>query len=195
ARGLVNGQRRTAVLWKIAAAVCVAAGLGLLTPALMRRASASEFADFAASPHVPYARGAMPLDIASSEPDSVSGWLQPRVRFAMQLPDYPGGSGAPKRYQLVGARLMQYHDQELAYLAYEMGGKPISLLMTSATAAEPAGGDIYRSGKLEFHFLDRNGSQLIAWTDHGIRYYLVSDLGGGADSCMICHGRQSDRKL
>jgi hypothetical protein len=48
------------------------------------------------------------------------------VRFHLTLPNYP--EGGPKRYALVGARLMQYRGEDVAYLAYEMDRKPISLI-------------------------------------------------------------------
>ncbi len=49
-------------------------------------------------PHTPYARGAFPLDVASSQPQVVSNWLEPRVPFHLTLPNYP--EGGPKRYAL-----------------------------------------------------------------------------------------------
>jgi hypothetical protein len=77
-----------------------------------------------------------------------------------------------------------------------MDRTPITLLMTSDPVAAPSGGVVYRSGALTFHFTDRKGLKLIAWTDRGIHYSLVSELGArGAESCIICHGRDDDRRV
>jgi len=172
------------------AAACL---LGIL---LIPSPSASEFNEFAAGSHLRYAKGAMPLDVASSEPEVVSRWLSTRLPFHLQLPNYPEGRGEPKRYRLVGARLLQYRNRDVAFLAYEMDHRPISLLMTSDPVATPSNGTVYRSGALAFHFSDRKGLKLIAWTDRGLHYSLVSELGAnGAESCMICHGGEGQRRV
>ena len=46
------------------------------------------------------------------------------------------------------------------------------------------------------NYLVSKGLKLIAWTDRGIHYSLVSELGArGAESCIICHGRDDDRRV
>jgi anti-sigma factor RsiW len=179
-----------------AAAAAAAAVVCFLALLLVSPSSAGEFREFAVDSHLRYARGAMPLDISSTDPDRVSRWLGARLPFRLQLPDYPLDGGTAKRYQLTGARLLQYANRDVAFLAYEMEHKPISLLMTSDPVAAPSGGTVYRSGALTFHFTDRKGLKLIAWTDRGIHYSLVSELGArGAESCIICHGRDDDRRV
>lgn len=148
---------------------------------------------FASRAHRDYARGAFPLDVASSEPQVVSEWLEPRVPFHLRLPNYP--EGGRKRYSLSGARLMQYRGEDVAYLAYEMGSKPISLLISSSSRILPAGGESYRSGGLTFHFSSDRGLRIITWTDKGLTYAQVSDLNvKGAESCGICHGSEGERR-
>ena len=65
-----------------------------------------------------------------------TGWSR-ACRFISTLPNYP--EGGPKRYALAGARLMQYRGEDVAYLAYEMDRKPISLLISSSSRIAAVG--------------------------------------------------------
>jgi len=175
---------------KIAAAAAVLAGtIGIVWFSAAR----SGYETFAARAHQGYARGAFPLDVSSSEPRVVSAWLAPRVPFHLSLPNYP--EGGPKRYALAGARLMQYRGEDVAYLAYEMDRKPISLLISGSARIIPAGGESYQSGGLTFYFSSEKGLRTITWTDKGLTYAQVSDLNvKGAESCAICHGAPHERR-
>lgn len=153
----------------------------------------SGFEQFAAQAHRYYARGTFPLDIASDQPRVVSDWLEPRVPFHLTLPNYP--EGGPKRYSLAGARLMRYRGEYVAYVAYEMDHKPISLLISSSSRILPSGGERYQSGGLTFFFSAAQGLRIIAWKDRGLTYAQVSDLDvKGAESCVICHGAAGERR-
>jgi anti-sigma factor RsiW len=156
-------------------------------------AARSGYEQFAAEAHRNYARGTFPLDVASDRPPVVSDWLKPRVPFHLTLPNYP--EGAPKRYALLGARLMQYRGEDVAYLAYEMDRKPISLLISSSSRVMPSGGESYRSGGLTFYFSSQQGLRILTWKDKGLTYALVSDLNvKSAESCAICHGAEGERR-
>lgn len=180
-------QRRWAPV-TVAAAVLLAAGV-----AAWFLDGRSGYEQFAAQAHRNYTRGAFPLDVASSQPQVVSDWLEPRVPFHLTLPNYP--EGGPKRYALSGARLMQYRGEDVAYLAYEMDRKPISLLISSSSRILPAGGESYRSGGLTFYFSSEQGLRIITWKDKGLAYAQVSDLDvKGAESCAICHGAEGERR-
>lgn len=125
-------QRRRWAPAMAAAAILVAVLAAWLS------AGRSGYEQFAAQAHRDYARGAFPLDVTSRQTQVVSDWLEPRVPFHLTLPNYP--EGGPKRYALAGARLMQYRGEEVAYLAYEMDRKPISLLISSSSRITPSGG-------------------------------------------------------
>ena len=177
------------------AAAAAAACAAVLIAFSGQPASANELTRFAADAHLRYVRGVMPLDIASSEPAVVADWLSARLPFHLDLPEYPAGPGALKSYELTGARLLQLNEADVAYLAYEMGDRPISLLIASAAAASPAGEQTYRSGPLEFRFSSQQGLQLISWEDRGLVYTLASDVrSAGAESCVICHGAAEERE-
>jgi anti-sigma factor RsiW len=181
---------------RIAATVLVTAGVSTLVALWLSSRASQPFAAFAADAHLRYASGAMVLDVVSTDPETVSRWLRARLPFHLDLPDYPLDPGQQKRYRLVGARLLQYLNDDAGYLAYEMNGKPISLLLTSRPEATPSGGDVYHSGRLAFHFTYHKGLKVISWTDHGLHYSLVSDISArGAESCVICHDRGEDRRV
>jgi anti-sigma factor RsiW len=156
-------------------------------------AKRSGYEQFAAQAHRNYARRMFPLDVASSQPQVVSDWLESRVPFHLTLPNYP--EGGLKRYALAGARLMQYRGEDVAYLAYEMDRKPISLLISSSSRIMPSGVESYQSGDLTFYFSSQQGLRIITWQDKGLTYAQVSDLDvKGAESCVICHGAEGERR-
>lgn len=108
------------------------------------------------------------------------------------MPALPPGGQKP--YRLVGARLLDYSNQAAVFLAYRMQGRPISLLLSSAPQAAPAGGERRRSRQLMFHFSRRQGLEVIWWSDRGVHYALVSEVAG-AQSCVICHGSAAERAV
>jgi anti-sigma factor RsiW len=180
-------KRRRWVPAAAAAAVLIAAATAWVSTVR------SGYEQFAAQAHRNYERGTFPLDIASSQPQVVSAWLAPRVPFHLTLPNYP--EGGKKRYALAGARLMQYRGEDVAYLAYEMDGKPISLLISSSERVLPSGGESYQTGGLTFYFSSEQGLRMITWKDKGLTYAQVSDLNvKGAESCAICHGAEGERR-
>jgi anti-sigma factor RsiW len=192
ARRIVGSHQRRSYISRIAiaAGVILAVWLGL-----SMRPPPDSFARFAAESHQRFEHGSLPLDIHSTEPRDVSAWLTQRLPFHLTLPNYPELPGEAKRYQLMGARLLQMGSDDVAYLAYRMEGRPISLLIASSARIVPAGGDVYRSGGLTFHMSSLKGFKMITWVDKGLSYALVSDLEAmGAESCVICHGGAGERR-
>jgi anti-sigma factor RsiW len=196
AQQVVSAHRRRLALYRGAIAASILLIAALAWEAFSQRmARQDRFAAFAAEAHLRYERGALPLDIRTEEPKAVAEWLSRRLPFHLTLPNYPEQTGHAKKYSLVGARLLQYREEDVAYLSYQMDRHPISLLMASSARILPSGGELFRSGGLTFHSTSRDGLQMITWVDKGLSYALVSDLGAvGAESCAICHGREDDRR-
>jgi hypothetical protein len=144
--------------------------------------------------HKRYVRGQLPLEIASASPLDVSDWFSGKVSFGFKLPNYQETSGQERLYELLGARLVGYSNDYAAYVAYRMGDRPISLVVTSAAIATPAGGQEIASRGLTFHFEMISGLKVITWSDRGLTYALVSDLEErGQQSCVVCHEGTRDR--
>lgn len=192
---MVRGATRAARRRRLSATALAACLLLSLPFLYWLREAPESFSQFAAAAHVRYANGTLPLDLASGETATVSHWLAPRLAFHFKLPNYVNEPGSLKRYSLAGTRLLQYRDSDVAYLAYTMNQRPISLLVASSSRVTPAGGQRFRAGGIDFHFSSDRGLRLITWTDRGLSYALVSDLEvTGAESCVICHGSPAERR-
>jgi anti-sigma factor RsiW len=156
----------------------------------------SSFALMAADTHLRRTRGQLPLETETGSPQDISNWFANKVNFSVKLPNYQELSGQEKLYTLEGARLVGYKEDYAAYVAYEMKGRPISLVITSDAVAKPAGGEEIVARGLKFHYDAIQGLKVITWSDRGLTYALVSDLEErGQESCIVCHQGTKDQDL
>lgn len=156
--------------------------------------SPSPFVARAVDSHLRYASQRLPLEVRSARPDEVSRFFEGRVPFHVTLPDYKAGPGELKFYALEGGRLVSLEDDYVAYVAYRMEGRPISLLVASEARVRPWGRETLKSGALTFHLDAVSGLKVITWSHNGLTYALVSDLAvSGAKSCLVCHGAPEER--
>lgn len=136
----------------------------------------------------------MDLEIRTSNPEAVSQWLAQRVSFRPGLPKHAPIS--QDRYTLIGAKILQHNGRDIAYLRYQLDSKPVSLLVTTAGTVTASGGQIMRSGSLDFRFHARGNLNLITWTDKGVDYCLISEnTQRKAESCIVCHPSADERHL
>lgn len=162
----------------------------------LNETSPSSFALMAADTHRRYLQKQLPLEIVSDAPNQISTWFHGKVPFGVELPDYKDETGQPKLYKLEGGRLVGYKQDYAAYVAYRMEERPISLVMTSTTVAQPEGGEQIAAQGLTFHFNSIYGYKVITWSDRGLTYALVSDLEErGQQSCGVCHQDAADQDL
>lgn len=158
--------------------------------------SASEFALMAAETHHRHQQHQLPLEIVTDGPDKISSWFAGKLPFAVTLPNYQESSGQEKLYELEGARLVAYKNDYAAYVAYQMRTRPISLVITSDTVAQPAGGEEILARGIRFHYDSIQGYKVLTWSDRGLTYALVSDLDErGQQSCVVCHQGAKDRDV
>jgi hypothetical protein len=154
----------------------------------------SEFALMAVDTHQRHLRDQLPLEISSGQPEQISTWFNGKVPFGVKLPNYQESSGQDKLYYLEGARLVGYRKDYAAYVAYQMQTRPISLVMTSDSVAQPSGGEEIVSRGITFHYDSIDGLKVITWSDRGLTYALVSDLEErGQQSCIVCHEGTKDK--
>lgn len=157
-------------------------------------AATSSFALMAADTHLRRTRGQLPLEVESESPERISEWFGNKVHFSVKLPNYQESSGQEKLYTLEGARLVGYKEDYAAYVAYRMKDRPISLVITSESAAKPSGGEEIAAKGLTFHYNAIDGLKVITWSDRGLTYALVSDLEErGQQSCIVCHQGTKDQ--
>jgi len=193
-------RRASRVNWLLAAAAAV---LLLLLPLLVWRIvkqsstpAVSNFALMAAETHLRHVRGQLPLETESANPQEISSWFLNKVNFSVKLPNYQESSGQEKLYTLEGARLVNYQKDYVAYVAYKMKERPISLVITSDSLARPSGGEEIQARGLTFHYNAIDGLKVLTWSDRGLTYALVSDLEErGQQSCIVCHEGTKDRDL
>jgi anti-sigma factor RsiW len=194
-------SQRFRLNWMIAAAAVV---LLLLVPVLIWRVTKqteadgqlSSFALMAAETHLRRTRGQLPLEVQTASPQNISSWFVNKVDFSVQLPNYQESSGQEQLYTLEGARLVGFEKNYAAYVAYRMKERPISLVITSDSAARPSGGEEIQAKGLKFHYNAIDGLKVITWSDRGLTYALVSDLEErGQQSCIVCHEGTKDQEL
>ncbi|MBZ5536271.1 MAG: zf-HC2 domain-containing protein [Acidobacteriia bacterium] len=162
----------------------------------LQTASAADFERFASETHLKRLSGQLPMEISSESPQAVSDWYIGKVPFRLSLPNYQTDPGEQKPYELQGARLVEFRNEFAAYIGYAMGGRPISLIVTTEQLATPRGGEEIKSHGLTFHFRTVQGLKVLTWEDKGLTYAQVSDLEGrGQQSCIICHPGPSNRHL
>lgn len=150
----------------------------------------------AAETHLRHMRGQLPLETESTDPQQISSWFVNKVNFSVKLPNYQESSGQEKLYTLEGARLVNYQKDYVAYVAYEMKERPISLVIASDSLARPSGGEEIQARGLTFHYNAIDGLKVLTWSDRGLTYALVSDLEErGQQSCIVCHEGTKDRDL
>jgi anti-sigma factor (TIGR02949 family) len=192
---------RSTVNWIVAAAAVL---LVLLLPVIVWRVvkqgnqpekgPAGSFALMAANTHLRHVRGQLPLEVESTSPQDISAWFVNKVNFSVKLPNYQESSGQEKLYMLEGARLVNFQNDYAAYVAYQMKERPISLVITSASAVEPTGGEVIAARGVVFHYNAIDGLKVLTWKDRGLTYALVSDLEErGQQSCIVCHEGTKDR--
>jgi anti-sigma factor RsiW len=194
--GVAAPPRRRRVALAAVLAVAVLAGVSYLTSRPRRPSSAapSEFALMAVATHLKHLGGQLPFEVASDSPEHVSAWFAGKVPFSLKLPNYQESSGQERLYRIEGARLAAFRNDYAAYVGYRMRERPITLVVTSNTAAMPAGGEEIVSKGLRFHYSAVEGLKVITWADHGLTYALVSDLDErGQQSCLVCHAGTKDR--
>jgi len=194
-------RQRSRFTWLVAAAAGL---LVLLIPIVAWRtvrhkeaapvSQVGSFALMAADTHTRHRRGQLPLETESEDPQKISDWFVNKVDFSVKLPNYQESSGQDKLYTLEGARLVNYQNDYAAYVAYRMKERPISLVITAASSAQPSGGEEIASKGLKFHFNAIDGLKVITWSDRGLTYALVSDLDErGQQSCIVCHTGTKDQ--
>jgi anti-sigma factor RsiW len=153
----------------------------------------SSFALMAADTHLRHMRKQLPLEMESDDPQKISSWFAGKVKFSVQLPNYQESSGQEKLYTLEGARLLCCQN-DYAYVAYRMKDRPITLVITSGSVAQPSGGEQISSRGLRFHYNYVDGLKVLTWSDRGLTYALVSDLEErGQKSCFVCHEGTKDQ--
>lgn len=161
------GARRRWFSWAVPAAALVLLALGL---GFWQRNTPPPVVSELVAKHVMYSRLDAPAEIVSSG-EAVSGWFKGRVRFDVAVPDF-----SPSGIRLVGGRLAELSDRQVAYLFYEKGRSLISLFAFPSRGLVLPTGGLSRGGDERFYVAKVNGAEVVVWTQGAMAYALVSSL-------------------
>jgi anti-sigma factor RsiW len=195
ARRSVRGMAQWGPGWSLAVpAVLVIAMVFVFLSIAAQQVSAASYVSAAVAAHRSYLDGNLPPEIESGSPDVVTAWFSDKLPFSFRLPSAQPDLASGSAYRLIGARLVDYHNNHAALVSYQTARKEaISLLVTSTKLAAVEGGDEVRSGVLTFHYRTDNGFKVITWINSGLAYALVSDVAGSPRaSCLVCHQNMAD---
>jgi anti-sigma factor RsiW len=119
----------------------------------------------------------LPPDVRSvSGPVEVDRYLRQKLTYPVSVPRLDQ-SGLPVR--LVGARLSNIHDQDVALVMYDHRGAKLSLFAYPIGPQDgvlPQGFERRQVGGRELMVGAERGYNVVAWRDRGTFYSLVSDV-------------------
>ena len=182
------GRGRFAVLSAALTGVVLA---GILVVLLMMSGSAARkalapFATELAAKHLLYSRGPGDLlELRTSDANRMMGWLEPRLGSSPRLPRLPGAND-----RLVGGRISSVEDAPAAYLLYEVGGRKVSLFITTLLPGIRLGAREEHLKGVELYASVINGVTVAWWEDEDAdRVYAAvsTDRAGRVlDFVLLC---------
>jgi anti-sigma factor RsiW len=162
-------QPETGSLWKILAVpalvvviISMAVNLYVRRENGRRQQIYSELADL----HVAALASTSPVDIVSTDRHTVKPWFQGKIPFTFNLPELQNSE-----FTLLGGRMSYVAQTPGAQLIYQVRKHEISVFIFQDRGEDTAG---LPSGPL--HTLSFNVEN---WTQNGLRYFVIGDVGAG----------------
>ena len=140
-----------------AALVLIAVSTVLWTRHVARQEAVAEMLDL----HVATLASANPVDVVSTDRHTVKPWFQGKLPFTFNLPELQNTA-----YQLLGGKLVYFHDHPTAQLLFELRKHEISvfILQDGTGTLGPATGSTREKG-----------FSAESWTVAGLRYVVIGD--------------------
>lgn len=123
--------------------------------------------------HVAALASSNPLEVVSSDPETVKPWFSNKVPFSVDVPDLKG-----TQYAIIGGRLSSLQQAPLAHLVFTARKHRISVFMFHDNAQTAALGS-------ETSPVRRLGYSTETWVEDGVRYFAISD-GDPQDVRKLC---------
>ena len=165
----IGASRKRALPWvpqlAFAAALIavVAVGLAVWQQHSQQQDLFAEITDM----HVATLASANPVDVVSTDRHTVKPWFEGRLPFTFNLPDLQN-----TEFRLIGGRMAYIDQSPGAELLFGIRKHQISaFIFQDREGFASLGTSSSPSQKLNFNFE--------TWSDHGLRYVVVSDAGRG----------------
>jgi anti-sigma factor RsiW len=126
-----------------------------------RAARTNAIVDQVVANHVRSLLAAQLVDVVSSDQHTVKPWFDGKIDFAPEVRDL-----STDGFPLVGGRLDYLDGKTVAALVYQRNKHPINLFITPALTSRNASPTV----------VTRRGYNILAWTNKGMKYWVVSDL-------------------
>ena len=115
--------------------------------------------------HITALASTTPVDVVSSDRHTVKPWFQGRIPFTFNLPELQN-----TEFVLLGGRVTYLNQLPGAHLLYEIRKHRISVYIFQD---RPELGSAQAQNKV----INERSFHLETWTDSGLRYYVIGDVG------------------
>lgn len=169
--------------WIGAALLCVLVTIGIVWMSRGTGGRTSVLLADLVGDHIAYAASGKSSEIISSDNDDVEMWLEGKLGYAINVPDFP----APA-VKLLGGRIIDIEGRKVAYLFLQENQHALSLYI-----ARLPEGDLCAEGRMqlqdcrmclprvhdcEFCLSRLRNFNVLSWQEEGLTYAMVSDLDG-----------------
>lgn len=145
-------------------AACALIVLGAVLFQTTRASRSNTLVDEVIANHVRSLLATHLLDVASADQHTVKPWFDGKIDFAPEVHDL-SGDGFP----LIGGRLDYLDGKTVVALVYHRNKHPINVFIMPATTDRDTSPSV----------VTRRGYNVLSWTHHEMKYWVVSDLNQG----------------
>jgi mycothiol system anti-sigma-R factor len=121
---------------------------------------------------VDWHRQDLPVEVPGPNSDEVANWFRGKVDFPVRLPNFSEAEGI----DLSGGRIAHVQNRRAAYLAYDVNGARMSVMMFHADGIQVPTSRIRQVGEREIALFNNHGFEVAMLQDGGVTYTMTSDL-------------------
>ncbi len=154
----------------VAAPLAAALGLVLLVPNFTVAPARSDVVPVVEQT-VEWHNGNLPNEVSGPDAQTVTRWFNDKVDFPVRLPRFQAD-----RVVLVGARLAHVQDRRAAYVAYEVDGTRLSVMMFEGQGIAIPADRIRHVGTRDMMITNQRGYEVALLQDDGVTYTITSAL-------------------